>query len=94
MRVETVTHSKVESAPPRFLARRLWYSVSNAQHSEVGNFKPLPPRYETGRSGTDKTINGKPCKAISAGIVEVAPDTNQGFLKWDKMKKKLRQDLQ
>ena len=26
-----------------------------------------------------KTINGKPCKAISAGKLEVAPDTNQGL---------------
>jgi len=58
----------------------LWYSVFNAQNNEVRNFKPLPPRYETGRSGADETKNGKPCKAISAGKLEVAPDTNQGLL--------------
>ena len=56
---KNVAKNLAVSAPPRFLARRLWYSVSNAQNSEVRNFKPFPPRYETGRSGGNSIIKNE-----------------------------------
>ena len=37
----------------------MWYSVSNAQNSEVRNFKPFPSRYETGRSGGNGIIKNE-----------------------------------
>ena len=46
-------------------------------HGGINRTRSSPLR--NGEELTDETINGKPCKAVSAGKLEVAPDTKQGI---------------